>query len=123
MPHIRTKLGNFGEQAAVADLTRRGMTVVDQKWRCAGGEIDLIMRDGATLVFVEVRTRRSSPDAAAESVNRRKQERLIALAYAYLDTHRTSADTAWRIDVVAIDVDRSGAIACLTHIRDAVEEM
>lgn len=123
MPHLRTKLGDFGEQAAVAHLTRRGMVVVAQKWRCASGEIDLIMRDGATLVFVEVRTRRSAPGAAAESVGRRKQERLIALAYAYLDAHETPADTTWRIDVVAIDVNRSGAIARLTHISDAVEEM
>jgi putative endonuclease len=123
MPHIRTKLGDFGEQVALAHLTSRGMVLVEQKWRCSSGEIDLIMRDSAALVFVEVRTRRAAPGAAAESVDRRKQERLIALAYAYLDTHETPPDTDWRIDVIAIDVDRSGAIARLTHICDAVEEM
>ncbi|NJO84663.1 MAG: YraN family protein [Blastochloris sp.] len=122
MPHLRTKLGDFGEQTAAMYFTRLGMPVVARKWRCAAGEIDLIVRDGAALVFVEVRTRRGAPGNAAESVGLRKQERLIALAYAYLDTHSTSPDTPWRIDVVAIDVDRFGAVANLNHIRDAVEE-
>jgi putative endonuclease len=120
---LRTKLGDFGEQAAAAHLIRRGYALVERKWRCATGEIDLLMRDGATLVFVEVRTRRGdSMGAAEESVGRAKQAKLIALAYAYLEAHVALADTLWRIDVVALHIDRAGRVARLRHIRDAVEE-
>ncbi|MBK9710826.1 MAG: YraN family protein [Kouleothrix sp.] len=123
MADLRKKLGDFGEQAAAAYLIRQGYAEVGRKWRCSAGEIDLLMRDGAALVFVEVRTRRGDEmGSAEESVGRAKQARLIALAYAYLDATAAPRDLIWRIDVVAVDIDRSGRIARLNHIRDAVEE-
>ena len=123
MPHQRTKLGDFGEQAAAAYLIRQGYTLLARKWRCAGGEIDLLMRDGSTLVFVEVRTRRcDSLGAAEESVGRIKQAKLIALAYAYLEASGVKDDQPWRIDVVALNIDQAGRVAQLRHLRDAVEE-
>jgi putative endonuclease len=123
MPNLRKRLGDFGEQAAALHLIRQGYAVVTRKWRCAAGEIDLLMRDGTTLVLVEVRTRRGgTPGAAEESVSRAKQTRLVTLAYSYLEATGAPADTPWRIDVVALDVDRSGRIARLSHIPNAVEE-
>jgi len=123
MPDLRKRLGDFGEQAAAVHLLRQGYELLARKWRCAGGEFDLVMRDGATLVFVEVRTR-SGPSAgsAEESVNRAKQVRLIALAYTYLEATSMPEDVIWRIDVVAIAIDRAGRIIRLHHIRNAVEE-
>ena len=129
MPDLRKKLGDFGEQATAAHLTKQGYRLVARKWRHPGGgaggpggELDLVMRDGPTLVFVEVRTRRGGAmGSAEESVGRAKQQRLIALAYAYLEANATPAE-AWRIDVVALDIDRAGRIARLSHIRNAVEE-
>jgi putative endonuclease len=123
MPDSRKKLGDFGEQAAAAYLAKRGYEVLARKWRCAAGEIDLLLRDGPTLVFVEVRTRRGDQlGPAEESVGRAKQAKLIALAYAYLEAADAPADLPWRIDVIALHVDRSGRVARLRHIRDAVEE-
>ena len=123
MPDLRKQLGDFGEQAAAAYLIKRGYTLLARKWRCPSGEIDLLMRDGATLVFVEVRTRRGDRlGMAEESVGRIKQAKLIALAYTYLEAAGTPEDAAWRIDVVALNIDRAGRIAQLHHIRDAVEE-
>jgi putative endonuclease len=134
MPDLRKKLGHFGEQAAAAHLIRQGYELLERNWRSphramggSGGELDLVLRDGATLVFVEVRTRRvlakdTGSGEAEESVGASKQARLIALAYAYLEATNVPADTSWRIDVVALDVDRAGRIAGLRHIRDAVEE-
>ena len=123
MPHQRTKLGDFGEQVAAAHLEKHGYQLVARKWRCAVGEIDLLMRDGATLVFVEVRTRRGDRlGAAEESVGRAKQAKLIALAYAYLEAAGAPSDMPWRIDVIALNIDRAGRVARLWHIRDAVEE-
>jgi putative endonuclease len=123
VPDLRTKLGDFGEQAAAAYLAKRGYQLIARKWRCAAGEIDLLMRDGATLVFVEVRTRRGDDlGLAEESVGPAKRAKLVALAYAYLDTVGAPDDLPWRIDVVALNVDRSGRAAGLRHIRYAVEE-
>jgi putative endonuclease len=124
MPDLRKNLGNFGEQAAAAYLIKRGYRLLARKWRCPTGEIDLLMHDGATLVFVEVRTRRGDRlGMAEESVGRAKQAKLIALAYAYLEATGARDDVAWRIDVVALYIDQNGRIAQLQHIRDAVEEM
>lgn len=123
MPDHRKKLGDFGEQAAAAHLTRQGMHVLARKWRCAEGEIDLVLRDGETLVFVEVRTRRGgSPGSAEESVGLAKQARLVALAYAYCAAHALPEQAIWRIDVVAVELDRSGRIARLNHIPHAITD-
>ena len=123
MPNARNNLGDFGEQAAAAHLMKRGYVLLARKWRCAAGEIDLLMHDGSTLVFVEVRTRRGDLlGMAEESVGRAKQAKLIALAYAYLEAAGAPNELPWRIDVVALNIDRTGRVARLRHIRDAVEE-
>lgn len=121
MPDTRKKLGDFGEVLALTHLSRAGLSEVARKWRCRSGEIDLVMQDGATLVFVEVRTRRDT--GAAESVDARKQSKLAALAYSYLQHHRIPAETAWRIDVVAIQIGHRGQVERLDWLQHAVEEL
>ncbi len=119
----RRALGNFGEAAAVALLSRNGMQIVARQWRCAAGELDIVARDGEMLVFVEVRTRRGAGSGTAEaSVTATKQARLIALAYTYLEAHNLPDSTLWRIDVVAVDVGPGGTIARCAHLPYAVEE-
>ncbi|MBC8163401.1 MAG: YraN family protein [Roseiflexaceae bacterium] len=120
MQDQRRKLGSFGEAVALAHLTRAGLNEVARNWRGRGGEIDLIMRDGTTLVFVEVRTRRDG--SAAESVGARKQSKLVALAYTYLAQHCDEQELEWRIDVVAIQLGRGGQVQHLDWVRDAVEQ-
>lgn len=121
MPDDRTKLGAFGEQFALGYLSRRSMRLVERNWRCQLGELDLIMRDGSTLVFVEVRTRRTS--GAVESVGARKQARLVELAYHYLEEHAISEDVCWRIDVVAVHVGRNGNVMHVEYVPNAVGEV
>jgi putative endonuclease len=122
MPDLRKKLGDFGEQVAATHLLKQGYALLARKWRGAGGELDLVLREGATFVFVEVRTRRGPAGMAEESIGRVKRDRLTALAYAYIEAAGVPDDTPWRIDVVALDIDSTGRIARLAHIRDAVEE-
>lgn len=123
MPNTRRALGSFGETAAAAHLNRHGYSIVARGWRCAVGELDLVAQHDQQLVFVEVRTRRgSSLVSPEESITPTKQARLIALAHAYLDVHNLSADSAWRIDVIAVVIDQAGRIARLTHLQDAVGE-
>lgn len=91
-------------------LCARGLQALQRNYGCRGGEIDLIMQDGDTLVFVEVRYRRSNRyGSAAASVGRDKQARLIRAAQHFLMRHRALAARPCRFDVVAV----SGPPACL----------
>lgn len=117
----RRRLGNFGESVATTHLTRLGYAIVCRNWRCPVGELDIVVRDGHQLVFVEVRTRRCAPyGSAEESVTPAKQARLIELAYTYLDAHNLDETTSWRIDVVAVGIDRTGRVEYVNHIANAV---
>lgn len=94
--------GQAGEDRALVHLERHGLALVERNFRCKGGEIDLIMRDGAGLVFVEVRKRADlRHGGAAASVTSHKQRRLIVAAQAYLQRYRMPP--ACRFDVIAID--------------------
>jgi putative endonuclease len=101
--------GDAGEARALAHLQRQGLVLVERNYRVGGGprrpagEIDLIVRDrDGTLVFVEVRARRSSAHGgAAATVDAAKQRRLVRAAQHYL--LRFSSLPACRFDVVAID--------------------
>ena len=78
--------------------------LVSRNYRCRRGEIDLVMRDADALVFVEVRRRRSRGfGGGLDSVDARKQARLVAAAEHYLVRHRVGDDSPCRFDVVAID--------------------
>jgi len=108
--------GAQAEDLACAHLERAGLKLVSRNYRCAQGEIDLIMDDRDTLVFVEVRYRRSNAfGTPAESVDRRKQARLRAAAGHYLLEH--SADRACRFDVIAV----SGHDARIEWLRAAFD--
>jgi putative endonuclease len=119
----RRSLGNFGEAAAAAHLTRQGYVVLERQWRCAYGELDLVARQGEQLVFVEVRTRKGSAyGSAEESITTSKQQRLVTLAYAYMEAHSLDPAVAWRIDVIAVEMAAGGRIGTVRHIVNAVEE-
>lgn len=95
--------GRAAEDAALRLLESRGFTLLRRNYRCRLGEIDLVMRDGASLVFVEVRARDSDAfGGAAASVGPAKQRRLVAAARHFLMTHPREAHRPARFDVVAI---------------------
>ena len=97
-PHLRR--GQRGEQLAQRHLREQGLSLLEANYRSRWGEIDLIMQDGPTLVFIEVRLRAASRyGSPAETIGRRKQQRLIRTAQQYLQTHR---DARARFDVIAI---------------------
>ena len=106
--------GVQAEDLACTHLERAGLKLLARNYRCPQGEIDLVMDDRDTLVFVEVRYRRSNAfGTPAETVDRRKQARLQAAAEHYLLAHH--ADRACRFDVVAV----SGHDARIEWLRDA----
>jgi len=94
--------GAAAEQFAAEFLMRQGLTLLTRNYRCRFGEIDLIMRDGDTLVFVEVRLRRNFRfGGAAASIDPRKQRRLILTAQGYLA--RLPKIPPCRFDAILLD--------------------
>jgi putative endonuclease len=94
--------GGAAEEAAARFLERHGLAIVARNYRTRMGEIDLIARDGATLVFVEVRMRSSDRyGGGAESIGWRKRSRIEAAARQYLALLRR--EPACRFDVVTLD--------------------
>lgn len=99
--------GKAAETQACRFLVNQGLELIARNYRCRSGEIDLIMRDGQSTVFVEVRYRGNTHFASgAETIDRRKQSKLSATAMHYLQSHPDAAAYPARFDVVAIDVKR-----------------
>lgn len=104
-----THTGEAAEQLAAAYLERQGLRVVERNYRCRLGEIDLIMRDGSALVFVEVRLRSSGNfGGAAESITLRKQKKILQAARHYLAGQRSLPPC--RFDAVLLGGLEDGAI-------------
>jgi len=109
MSQARISLGKSGEDLACRELERRGYAIIARRYRVRGGELDVVARDGVTVVFVEVKARQGRMFGdAAEAVTPLKQLRMTRLAEQYLMRHRLS-DCPCRFDVVAIHYEESGA--------------
>ena len=96
-----TQRGQWAEQWAQKYLCQQGFISVDQNYRCRYGEIDLIMHNHQTLIFVEVRYRRHEV-RAIESINFIKQQRLIKTADHFLQMHPWTQDWPCRFDAVLL---------------------
>ena len=97
----RQALGKWGEKKAALYLISEGLEILERNYRCEYGEIDLIAKDGETIVFVEVKTRSSSNyGLPEEAVDALKQEHIVASAENYLIEN--SFKENWRVDVVSI---------------------
>jgi putative endonuclease len=111
-PHLAR--GRAAEEHACRRLRTEGLRLITRNYRCAAGELDLVMADGEQLVFVEVRLRRNPHfGSGADTVGPRKQARLIAAALHYIQHHRCRQ--ACRFDVVSVGPEPDA----LEWIRDA----
>ena len=116
----RRQRGDIGEKLARQHLQRLGYKILETNLRSREGEIDIIAQDKEELVFVEVRTRASDEfGTPEESVTPAKKEKLISLALAYLQTH-PHLPSLWRIDVVAVELDREGKASRIELIQNAI---
>jgi putative endonuclease len=120
LPDGRHSTGQLGERLAERHLVRLGLVVVERNYRCRAGEIDLVAEDAGTLVFVEVRARRSDAfGTPEESITPRKARTMIECAQTYLE-ERAAQCTPWRIDLVAIRLEGSRLVR-LDHYRHVLE--
>ncbi len=111
-------LGDRGENMAARELRNKGYKIIVRNFSCEMGEIDIIARDGSTLVFVEVKTRVDDSQVSPEQqVNDHKQHQITKAAKYYLTRYGVPQPPA-RFDVVAI-VWPTGRQPQITHIEDA----
>ena len=116
--HIR---GRDGERFAERYFIKRGFTLIARNWHYSNqGELDLIVRRGGLLVFVEVKTTGCSGINPVEQVTPEKERRLQSLAAIFLDLHEWARSCHPRIDVVAVYQQRGNWE--LVHYLDAVGE-
>jgi putative endonuclease len=95
-------LGRRGEALAARELRRRGYVILERRWRCRIGEIDIVAREGEVLVVVEVKARsRSDYGPPIDAVDRKKRRKLEKLARAYLQKKKLQ-DLSLRFDLVGV---------------------
>lgn len=131
MSERRRELGRLGEDRAAELLGAKGWEILARNVRLGGGELDLIGRDGDTLVFVEVKTlssgptaARSGPERAVTAVDRRKQTQVRRLAAQWLSAGETPTGISeFRFDVVGVELDsRDPELEPrIEHIEDAFQ--
>jgi putative endonuclease len=96
--------GKDAELQALQYLQQHGLRLLAQNWLCKRGELDLVMLDGDTVVFVEVRYRKNTQwGGALDSIDERKRQKLVFAAQYFLQSESRWADHPCRFDVVAID--------------------
>ena len=116
---LEATLGRRGEKAAAKFLQKHGFKIVCRNYRCTLGEIDIVAREGPTLVFVEVKTRAYDEPAPEVQVNRTKQHQLTKAARQFLARFGDSPPPA-RFDVIAV-IWAEGDDPKIRHIPNAFE--
>ncbi|TET17417.1 MAG: YraN family protein [Dehalococcoidia bacterium] len=118
----RRDTGILGEKLARDFLKQRGYHILETNYRCPQGEIDIVAKHKDSLVFIEVRAKKSpefgSPE---ESITPVKRERMRATASHYRQTHN-NLPPLWRIDVVVVELNQSGKLSRIELIENAVSE-
>ena len=118
----RRDVGILGEKLARDFLEKRGYQILQTNYRCPEGEIDIVARHKDSLVFIEVRTKKSLEfGTPEESITPAKMEKLRVVAAHYQQTHDNLPDS-WRIDVVAIELDHRDKISRIELIENAVAD-
>lgn len=112
--------GQLAEAEACEFLQQQGLQLLERNYRCRQGEIDLIMTDGKYTIFVEVRYRsNTSFGSGAETVDRRKQQKLITTASYFLQNNRQLAQQPARFDVISMSQGTNGS--AIDWIQDAFQ--
>jgi len=113
-------VGLKGERIAAEYLILHGYSILDRNARTPYGEIDLVTRQGIVTVFVEVKTRTSNRFGPPETaITSKKRAHMLAASQAYLQMH-PELEGDWRLDVIAIELDRNNQETSVVHFENAV---
>ena len=118
----KKNFGDSAERVAALHLEKNGYRIIARNVRTRYGEIDLIAQDADGIAFVEVKARRTRAHGAPEeALTPRKQLKLVQLGDAFIAEHEMFQDAAWRIDVVAVELDKTGKLIRVEIIKNAVQ--
>lgn len=119
----KQKIGDIAEGVMVKYAKRRGWKVIARNWRKPWGEIDLVARDGVTVLFIEVKAQEVPvPDGFApeDHFTFDKAARVVRTAHSYLLENNYDEDVAYRIDLAAVEVDRESGIGHVRYYPNAI---
>ena len=117
---LRHRLGRLGEDHAAAHLQRRGLAIVARNHRTRFGELDLIAYGDDTLVFAEVKTRRSGSGTPWDTLDERKRRQVRRMARAWLhETDDRPRAGTLRFDAIGVVIDAAGRLVRLDHLEGA----
>jgi uncharacterized protein (TIGR00252 family) len=117
----RRETGILGENLACDFLGKNGYDILERNYRCPNGEIDIIARQGETLVFIEVRTKHGQKfGTPEESIVPAKMEKLRTVAAHYGQNH-DNLPASRRIDFVAVQLRKNNSVSRIEIIENAVE--
>jgi len=117
---LRHRLGRLGEDHAAAHLERRGLAIVARNHRTRFGELDLIAYGDGTLVFAEVKTRRTGSGTPWDALDERKRRQVRRMARAWLaETEDRPRAARLRFDAIGVVIDPAGRLAGLEHLEGA----
>jgi putative endonuclease len=123
MSKRRLLIGELGERLAMEYLIAKGYSLLEHRFRCSYGEIDIVMIKDGVVVFVEVRCKTSRRyGTGAQSITERKKKRLINLQMVYLAKHQL-VHLLSRIDIISICFFHLATSYELVHIENAVEKL
>jgi putative endonuclease len=118
----RKNFGDSAERLAAHHLEQNGYRILARNVRTRYGEIDLVAEDSDGIAFVEVKARRGRGSGAPEeALTPRKQLKLVQLGDAFIAENQVYANRAWRIDVVAVELDKAGKLIRIEAIKNAVQ--
>ena len=118
--NLRNNTGAQAENSALSYLKQQGLTLLTRNFASKTGEVDLIMLDKETLVFIEVRFRSNNAfGSASHTLNRQKQSKIRKTAHIYLQSHPQHRHRICRFDLVALDSRDSGKENTLEWIKNA----
>ncbi|HOA47766.1 MAG TPA: YraN family protein [Candidatus Paceibacterota bacterium] len=114
-------LGQIGENIAAQYLQKKGYIILEQNYKKPWGEIDIIVKKGKDIIFVEVKTVSNNNFLPEEEITPRKKKILIRTAKLYLAEKRYPADQDWQIDVIGIEMKDNNK-CLLRHTENAIGE-
>jgi len=114
-------LGQIGENIAAQYLQKKGYIILEQNYKKPWGEIDIIVKKGKDIIFVEVKTVSNNNFLPEEEITLRKKKILIRTAKLYLAEKRYPADQDWQIDVIGIEMKDNNK-CLLRHTENAISE-
>ncbi len=119
----RAAFGRAGELHARVYLEARGYQFIAANWQCQAGELDLVMREGPELVFVEVKTRTGTKAGrASDAVTTIKGDHVLDAAEWFLAKHPEYHDHVWRCDIIAVTLSKAAVVHSVEHFVNAIYE-